>query len=189
MATQCELLPLDDSIYCGPGGIAQLAMAKYDDIDWAAMVDDPTKFDKATERILGYTMKTGKTFLNYPLADREAARYENAFDANDLNTVSVFLNTKGKSAANRLAIKNLTNCCNVVKHVWGNDGTQRVIGVEYNSDLEKFIRPLRESAVTGTDGSGQVGTDTRPGDQLTLVDVQLSSPLFAEIDSEDFPFS
>ena len=167
----------------------QLAVVEFEDVDWEATKEDPTKFDKTTQVLSGYVMKSGKTFERVALSDREQSRYEIVKGDDQVYVGSVFANVRGKSAANRLALQGIAACCYPVKHVWGASGEQRVFGVEYDPVLDEFRRPLRESRMNWTDTGGQFGPSSRPREEFTFVDGTEFSPIYATVSADDFPLA
>jgi len=149
------------------------------------MLADPLQFDSATHEVLGYTMLGGATMSRLSFI-RKSAFYDFTYEReSDVYTILVQWIFKAKDVARRLALQKAIACCNLGLHIYCNDGTQRVVGPDYNGDtIEEMLEAL---AVTRhLDSSGQLGT-SRARDEMDLGGESFFAPLFAQVDRANLP--
>lgn len=182
--SMCEANNITTSTDCNiRTGISKVYYAKYTDIDWAAMAADATKFNPATQTILGFTMVGGAKFAKISF-DKKEANYTAIYSQDTgLYTDTISMNFKGKGAEIRNAITNLIGCCNLVAVVYDNNGgtSARVFGVDWDGTV--FDRPITDFKVgTHEDNSGTFGNNDG-GDKLDLVGETLYAPIYANVAS------
>lgn len=184
----CALDTITNPAVCNDrGGIRKAYWFEFDSVDWPTMLADPLQFDPANHQVLGYTMLGGATFHELTF-ERKSAFYDFTFTRDeDVYTILVQWIFKAKDNARRLALQNAIACCNLGLHIYGNDGTQRVIGPDYNGVvIDEMLEPL---AVTRhLDSSGQLGT-SRARDEMDLGGESFFAPLFASVDEGDLPLT
>lgn len=182
----CALDEILDSGVCNErGGIRVAYWTEYNGVDWDTMLGDNTKFNATTGIILGYTMLGGAVF-NKVDSLRKEARYQAEFTSDtDLYTTAVNFRFRGKSNTRKNSLQNAITCCAIVLHIYSNDGTQRVIGVDWNgATFNPYLEPLRISR--HLDAGGQLST-SKAGDELDLSAESYNAPVFADVDEADLP--
>lgn len=182
----CALEAIQNPAVCNDrGGIRKAYWFEFDKVDWDTMLADPLQFDTATHQILGYTMIGGAIFYELTF-QRKSAFYDFTYTSeDDLYTILVQWIFKAKDNARRLALQQAISCCNLGLHIYSNDGTQRVIGPDYNGEvIDEMLEPLRVSR--HLDSSGQLGT-SKGRDELDLGGESFFAPLFADVAEADLP--
>lgn len=184
----CELAEISESDDCKiRGGIKTAYWAEYNDVDWGAMAGDATKFDTATETILGYTMTAGTKFKKLTFG-RKNGFYDFTFtEDTDVYEQIITMIFEGKSNANRVAFKKSLNCCRIILHIFDNNCLERVVGVEWDgASFEPQIKTLRIGR--HLDSSGQSG-DSKARDEFDLTGESLFSPMFATVGEDNIPLT
>lgn len=169
------------------GGFRTAYWTEDANINWTAMLADPTLFDPANQQILGYSMN-GAGVFNKLTFERKAAFYDFTYTReSDVYTLLISMLFKGKQLDRRNKLAAAVNCCNVVFHLYANDGTQRVVGRDYNGVV---FDPLLDSLAISRhlDSSGQLGT-SRSRDELDLGGESFLPPVFANVAEADIPLT
>lgn len=176
---------LNPTICNDRGGIRKAFWFEYDKVDWETMIGDPLQFDTTNHQVLGYTMLGGAvmeplTFL------RKSAFFDFTYEREaDVYTILVQWVFKAKDINRRLAIQKAIACCNLGLHIYCNDGTQRVIGPDYNGvEVDEMLEGL--AVARHLDSSGQLGT-SRARDEMDLGGESFYAPLFADVAEGDIP--
>lgn len=167
------------------GGLRAFYWFEVEDVDWETMLADPLQFDEATQTILGFTM-VGAATMSKVTFKREEAFYDFTYtEDTDLYEQLITLMFEGKSNPRRIALQQAIACCNIGAILYANDGSQRVIGKDYNGvvfdDVLKRLRVARH-----LDSSGQL-SNSRSRDELDLAGKSFYAPLFANVDEADLP--
>lgn len=182
----CELPEILELDTCNDrGGIRQLYWTERKNIDFDAMLADPTKFDPVNELVLGYTMVGGATF-NKVEFERKDAYYDFDF-TEDTGVWSILMPMmfKGKSSDRRNKLQRAVQCCDIVAHIYDNIGNQRVIGIDYNGEVfDPIVKRLK--VVRAKDASGQLG-QSLARDEMDLGGESFFAPLFADVPVAELP--
>ena len=184
----CELLGLNSLNNCNDrGGIRTAFWAEYDGIDWPTMLADPLLFDPVNQQILGYAMLGGAVFSPI-VGESKNSYYEFTYTSEqDFYQLLVTFLFKGKDRERRNRLQSAIACCNVVIHIYGRSGEQRVVGIDYNGEvfdpIVEFARVTRH-----LDSGGQLGT-SRSRDELDLGGQSFYAPLWANVPQEDIPLT
>lgn len=184
----CALDAIEKQANCNRrGGIRALYWTQYQNIDWETTIADPLQFDPDTHEVLEYTMVGGSTWNKIEFEKKESF-YEFTYSAeDDFYTLLLTLGFAGKSVARRLALQKAIQCCEIVAHVFGYAGEQRVIGVDYNGVTAESIVELLK-VTRHLDRGGQLGT-SRAGDELDLGGEGFFDPIFAQVVEADIPLA
>jgi len=184
----CDLLALNSANDCNDrGGIRKAFWTEYNNIDWDTMLADPLLFDPTNEQILGYAMNGGAVFTEIE-GESKNSFYEFTYTSEqDFYQLLVTFLFKGKDRTRRNRLQKAIACCNVVIHIYGRSGEQRVIGVDYNGEvfdpIVEFARVTRH-----LDSGGQLGT-SRSRDELDLGGQSFYAPLWANVAESDIPLT
>lgn len=160
-------------------GVRRAFFAQSSLIDWPAMLADPSKFDPAAEQVLGYTYLAGGKHVEIEY-ERRTGQFDATFTGDqgyyDVLFQMIML---GKDRTRTNALKRLAVCCDLSIHLFLSDGSQRVIGIDY--DGEVFDRPLDKFDVARhLDSAGAFdGDDAR--DEIDIQGQQEFAPLFASV--------
>lgn len=185
-AITCALDEILNPAVCNDrGGIREAYWFNVDDVDWDDMAGDALKFDTTNQRILGYTMIGGAT-MNKLSFERKEAFYDFTYTADtDVYTLLITMLFKAKDEARRNSLQSAIACCNVGIHIYSNDGTQRVVGIDWNGDtFDGILEQLRVSR--HLDSSGQLGS-SRARDEMDLGGESFFAPLFAQVPVASLP--
>ena len=171
---------------CGSkGGMRTAYWTTYDQIDWATMAADNTKWDSTNRLILEYVMQTGGSFKQLEF-NKKSAFYD--FDFTDETSVWTQLLTFfffGQDNALKNSIDKATGCCNIIFHIFTTDGKQRMVGAEWNgTSFEIQTEPLIVTRVK--DSSGQRGS-SKPRYEVDLGGESDCAPLYATVVEGDIP--
>lgn len=182
----CSLDAITTSTDCKlRGGIRALYWTQYSNVDWATMVADPLQFDPTNQEVLDYTMVAAAVFTKVEF-DRKNAFYDVTFTEDaDVYAQLITMFFDGKDRARRNSLQAATLCCDIVAHVYDNNGTQRVFGVDYNgTSFDKQLTSLKVGR--HLDSSGQLG-QSKARDELDLSGEAFFAPLFADVDEASIP--
>jgi hypothetical protein len=182
----CALESLVNQLGCSKHkGVFEAYWTRRTNVDFTAMAADALKFDASNQQVLGYTMLNSATFAQIQFDKKSAFADFTYTDANGFYEIIFQAILKGKSFARRNSLQAAIQCCDILIHIYLNDNTQRVIGVEWNG--VKFSEPVELVRVgRHLDGSGQIGgADAR--DELDLIGQQLYAPLFATVPIASLP--
>lgn len=176
----CELEGFGTSTTCNKKkGVRRVFAAQGSLIDWEAMLTDNTKFDPATEQILGYEYLTGGKHVELTF-ERKSGQFDATYtrDTGYYDTIlQMILNGKDRTRTN--SIKRMIACCDLSLHIYMADGTQRVLGIDY--DGEAFDKPLLKFEISRhLDSAGALeGDESR--DELDFNGQLEFAPLFANV--------
>lgn len=182
----CSLDAITTSADCKlRGGIRTLYWAQYTDIDWSTMAGDPLQFDTANQEILGYTMLAAAVFTKVEF-DRKNAFYDVTFTEDaDVYAQIITMFFDGKDRARRNSLQAATLCCNIIAHVFDNNGNERIFGVDWNGDsFDKQLTSLKVGR--HLDSSGQLGQSTAR-DELDLTGESFFAPLYGSVTEASIP--
>lgn len=184
----CQLDEILNPATCNDrGGIRALYWFEADKVDWDAMAADPLQFDPATQTVLGYTMIGGAT-MNKLTFERKEAFYDFTFTRDaDIYELLITLMFKAKDVARRNSLQSAIACCDVGLHIYTNDGTQRVVGIDWNGEMFDSI-PEKLAVTRHLDSSGQLGS-SRARDELDLGGESFFAPLFADVEESALPLA
>lgn len=184
----CGLEGIQNPAVCNDrGGIRAAYWFERDKVDWDAMLIDPLQFDTTNHIILGYTM-IGGAVMNKLTFERKNAFYDFTYTS-DADTYEILITMffKAKEAARRLKLQKAIACCDIGFHLYGNDGTQRVVGPDYNGlAIDQMLEPLR--VTRHLDSGGQLGT-SKGRDEVDLGGEAFYAPLFATVAEADLPLT
>lgn len=158
MANTCALDVVSSNSECGnKSGIRVAYWAKRTDVDWDSMATDNTKFDTTTKEILGYIMNTGGAFKKVS-PNKKTSFYDFTYtNDTEIWLQNIKMDFLGKDNDRKNKFDNSTACCDMVVHVYGTDGTQRVVGIQWNgTDFEEQTEPFKVTQILDT--SGQRGS-------------------------------
>lgn len=184
----CALDAISNPSSCNDrGGIRAIYWTEYDNIDWDAMAGEIADFDPTNQEILDYVMVGGAVF-NQIEFERKNAFYDFTFTRDqDFYELLITLMFKGKDRDRRNSLQSAIACCNIVLHIYGNAGEQRVVGVDWNGD--SFSNIVEQLAVTRhLDSGGQLGT-SRGRDELDLGGQSFFAPLWASVAESALPLT
>lgn len=167
------------------GGLRAAYWAKKSEIDFAAMVSNVLTFTPATQLIIGYTMIGGAVFT--PIAFEGVGSFYNFTYTRDTDLYEqlVTLVFKGKDNPRKIAFQKAILCCDIVVHLYGNAGEQRVLGVDYDGVSLNNI-PGSLQITRHLDDGGNLGT-AKAKDELDFGGQSLFAPLFANVAEADLP--
>ena len=185
---QCGLDTITKPQNCNDrGGIRALYWVERSQVDFDAMLADATKFDPANQQILGYTMQAGAVFNKVEFERKEAFYSFGYTDELDAYNLLITLGFKGKSLARRNSLQKAIGCCDVYVHIYGNDGTQRTVGSDYNGEVfDPIVDALH--ITRHDDAGGQLGT-SRSTDSLDLGGEAFFAPMFANVPESAIPLA
>lgn len=186
MEILCALEEIINSTDCKKrAGIRAMYWTDKDNIDWAAMLADNTKFDATNQQILGYIMNTGKTF-NKVTFNRESAFFDSTFtEDTDVYTHLAQFIFDGLNNARLLSLKKAAKCCNVYMHLYLNNGLQVCMGIDY--DGLTVEDPLKKLTVTRhLMSSGQLGS-SKARDEMDIGGTSFEAPITATVTATDIP--
>lgn len=184
----CSLEQILNPAVCNDrGGIRAAYWFERDKVDWDTMLGDPLQFDTTNQLILGYTM-IGGAIMNKLTFERKNAFYDFTYTGDaDVYEILVTMFFKAKDNDRKNKLQQAIACCDIGIHIYGNDGTQRVIGIDYNGvTMEQILEPL--SVTRHLDSGGQLGT-SRARDELDLGGESFFAPLFADVDEASLPLT
>jgi len=160
-------------------GVRRVFAAQGSLIDWEAMLADPTKFNPATEQIIDYAYKTGGEHVELTF-ERKSGQFDATY-TRDTGFYDVILQMilNGKDLTRTNAIKRMIACCDLSLHIFMADGTQRVLGIDY--DGEAFDKPLMKFEISRhLDSAGALeGDESR--DELDFNGQLEFAPLYANV--------
>ena len=160
---------------------------EYQNIDWASMVASPTNFDTANHEVLEYIMNGGAVWSKVEF-EKKQSFYEFTYTAeDDFYTLLLTLGFNGKDSARRTKLQKAIQCCEIVVHIFGYGGEQRVIGADYNGEVVESIVEL-QTVTRHLDRGGQLGT-SQPGDEVDLGGESFFAPMFAQVTEADIPLT
>lgn len=151
------------------------------------MLIDPLQFTPATQTILEFEMNVAGTWKRIDF-EKKAGQYTSTF-TEDADTYAnlISMTFDGKDNPRKLAITQAIQCCDIVALVFGNNGEQRVFGVDYNGDrFDTIVSRLRVGR--HLDASGLLGTD-KARDEIDLTGESLFAPLFANVVEASLPLA
>lgn len=167
------------------GGIRVLYWTEYDNIDWDTMLGDVAEFTPATGLILGYSMVGGAVF-NKVEFERKEAFYDFTYTSDaDVVALLMTLAFKGKNNDRKNSLDKAIRSCAIVCHVYGENGIQRVIGVDYNGVAFSKIPSYLEIGRV-LDSSGQRGT-SKARDEMDIIGEADFLPMYATVDEANIP--
>ena len=182
----CETLQLRGDQNCNDrGGILAAYYTEWDNIDWPTMLADPLLFDTANQQILGYAMNGGGVFSPI-IGESKNSFYQFTYTSEqDYYDLLVTFAFKGQPLELRNNMQNAISCCNLVLHIYGRSGEQRVVGIDYDGE---FFDPIVEYLRVGRhlDHGGQLGT-RRSGHEVDFIGQSFFDPMFANVPREDIP--
>ena len=184
----CSLEEILNPTICNDrGGIRAAYWFERDKVDWDAMLADPAQFDPVNHLILGYTM-IGGAVMNKLTFERKQAFYDFTYTSDtDVYTLLITMFFKAKDSARRLKLQQAIACCDIGIHIYSNDGTQRVVGIDYNGDvIEQQLEALR--VTRHLDSGGQLGT-SKARDEMDLGGEAFFAPLFATVPEANLPLA
>lgn len=184
----CALDSVQNPIDCRDrGGIKSAYWTQFQNIDWAAMLSDETKFDTNTHEVLEWVMQDGGVFSKLTF-ERKLSFYENTYTREtDVYALLLTMVFKGKDAARRLSFQKAIQCCEIIVHVIENTGKQRVFGVDYDGNTIESIVDYFQIG-RHLDAGGQLGTSTAR-DEIDLTGESFFAPLFAQVDEASIPLA
>ena len=187
MAYLCQLDEIATDSACQKrGSFNRAAWAKFSDIDWDAIAASAAHWTAATEVLLDYIM-VGPAVFNPIESEKKLSEYNFTYTSdNDFYELLILIQFEGKSASRRLSLQKAISCCDIIFHIFDNNGMERVVGVEW--DGTSLVKPL-DSLVIGRhlDTSGNF-TGSKPRDEVDLTGESLSAPLFATVGYGAMPF-
>lgn len=181
----CALDQINEVASCDRGGIRAIYWTNVANIDFDTMKADALQWDSANQEILGYTMLSSAVF-NKVEFDRKTAFYEfNYSEDSDVYALLLTLGFKGKDKARRNSLQSAIKCCGIIAHIYSNDGTQRVVGIDFDGD---DFNTIAERLKVGrhSDVGGQVGS-SKANDEIDLVGESFFAPLFANVQEANIP--
>lgn len=118
--------------------------------------------------------------------ERKEAFYDFDFtEEADVYTLLLTFLFKGKDNDRKNSLQKAIACCRMGAVIFSNDGSQRVIGRDYNGLV--FDNLLEEMTVKRhKDAGGQLGT-SKSRDELDLGGESFFAPLFATLDESALP--
>lgn len=185
-AIVCELGQINGSAKCPDrGGFYDAYWTENQSVDWDTMFGDPLLFNPTTGQILDYAMVGGATF-NRLTFDLKTAFYDFTYTSEtDLFNLLLTMNFKGQDNDRKNALMSALQCCDVIFHLFANDGTQRVVGKDYNGlGFRDLLTPLRITRLL--DSSGQLST-SKARVEMDLGGEGFFAPLFSTMDVADIP--
>lgn len=187
-AITCALDAISNPSTCVKrGGIRALYWTEYENIDWASMAGEETDFDTTNQQILDYVMVSSAVFNKVEFEAKEAFYEFTYTEEQDFYENLVTLMFRGKDRDRRNSLQSAIACCNIVMHIYGYGGEQRVVGVDWNGDA--FAPILETMSVTRhLDASGQLGT-SRARDEMDLGGQSFYAPLFANVAESALPLT
>lgn len=183
ITTQLEGFGFDEK--CDPlKGPRTKFVAKRSDIDFAAMLADPTAFDKENGVILRYILKPGVVGFVEVEFDRESATWDATRTSdNGFYEILETIVLEGQSVERTRKIRNMVANCDLVVHSIMASKIERVTGVEF--DGEVFDRPFRKNRVVRhQDNAGTAGGDNAR-DELDFGGRMQYAPLYASVGVAD----
>lgn len=166
-------------------GIRVLYWAEYSDIDWVTMAGDPADFDTTTRTILDYAMIGGAVF-NKVEFERKQAFYDFTY-TEDGDEVALLISMlfKGKDNARKNSLDEAVRACNIVAHVFDENGKERVVGVDWDGVT---FKPIIDYLSVGRilDSSGQRGS-SKARDEMDLTGAADFLPLFSTVGESSIP--
>ena len=169
------------------GGFYAAGWTTYEAVDWAAMAADNSKFDQTTATLLDYTMQTGGVF-NILTSKAKDAYYEATFTSeNDYWELLVAQIFEGKDVARTNAFNQAIQCCQLILHLFANNGKDRVFGVDWNgTSFQPTLEPLRVGRVL--DAGGQIGSN-KARDEMDLTGQSLFAPIHSTMAYANLPLT
>jgi len=126
--------------------------------------------------------------MNKLTFERKEAFYDFTYTADaDVYELLITMFFKAKDSARRNSLQSAITCCNIGMHIYTNDGTQRVVGQDWNGEsMDDMLEELR--ITRHLDSSGQLGT-SRARDEVDLGGESFFSPLFADVAESELPLA
>ncbi len=149
------------------GGIRVVYWTEFANINLVAL-NATEFFDEATETIIGYPpLLNNGVFTKVSFEPLTSFYNFNYTRENDYYENLITLGFKGKSSDRRMKLQRAIACCNIWLHIFSNDGTSRVVAVDYNG--VNFVQQVEGLSITRhDDNGGQLGS-SRATDALDLV--------------------
>jgi hypothetical protein len=178
---------LNPSVCNDRGGIRAAYWFECDKVDWDTMIADPLQFDTTGHIVLGYTM-IGGAVMNKLTFERKNAFYDFTYTSDtDVYVQLITMFFKAKDADRRLKLQQAIACCDIGFHIYANDGTQRVVCMDYNGEvIEQQLEPLR--LTRHLDSGGQLGT-SKARDEVDLGGESFFAPMFANVPEASLPLT
>ena len=148
-------------------------------IDWAFMQNDGTYFDQTTQQILKYKYLPGGGHVKMDF-DRKSGIFNSTYtrDTGYFDTIFQMV-MLGKDRVRTNAIKQYIVNCDLALHLYMNDGTQRVLGIDW--DGEAFDKPILKFEVDRVlDTHGELEGDD-PRDEIDFGGQLLYPALYANV--------
>lgn len=164
-------------------GVRRAFFAQRSLIDWDAMLADPLKFSESDEQILGYTYLAGGKHVEIEY-ERRSGQFDATYtgDQGYYEVLFQFI-MEGKDRTRTNALKRLAACCDLTVHVYLSDGSQRVIGIDYDGTI--FDIPLSRFRVERhLDSAGAFDGDPAR-DEVDIQGQQEFAPLYANVPVAD----
>jgi len=175
-----ELSEIVQNLLCDRGGFFAAFWAKASDID-----TDATSYDEVENVVSNWAMSGGGLFHRVHM-DRETAQYVSTYseDSGLYDSIITML-LKGKTQEQTKQITAAIATCGLILHVYNNDCTQRVFGLEWDGEKLNFaVKPL--SVQQHVDQGGNL-TGERSSDQMTLNSKHLCAAPHATVPIESMP--
>ena len=183
--TSCELDDIGTNEDCNlRSGMKVAYWAKYSEIDWTAQLL-ALNFSSANQEILNWVMLSSAVFKKLEF-NRKTSTYSATYtsDAGTYATLATFV-FDGKSRAARNAFAKAVACCKIILHIFDNNCTERVMGVDY--DGNSFSPQVTALRITRhLDTGGVLGGDLAR-DEIDLGGEALYPPLFASVTEAEMP--
>lgn len=159
--TPADLQEIIQNLLCDRGGFWAAFWAKAADVNF-----ESSGYDAETNVLSSWAMNGGGTFKRLYM-DRETSQYVSTYNEEQgLYDSVITMNFKGKTKEQTQAISTGVNTCSLVLHVFNNDCTERIFGVEFDGEgLNVSINPLKIR--THVDQGGNL-TGERSADNVTL---------------------
>ena len=188
---------LETGLGCSDDHVQILYVAKYKDIDWSSMKDDPTKFDKANQEIKEFVMvsdsvggvATPRKFVRFEPYQKDSIAKSTFALPDSVWSHLITLSFMGKSNMVKNIIQKMLKLCGFILVTFSDKCTSRTFGVDYNPDRDTFRpceMPLRISRVE--DDNGKRGSDNSSKDDFDITGKGLFAPLYNTIDEANMPF-
>lgn len=162
-------------------GIKHIFAAERKLVDWDAMKANALNFDSTNFEVLSYIYKTGGQHVEITF-DRNTGQFDSTYNPDDKayeTVVQAVLSGKGRDRTH--ALRKLVDCCDLTLHLYMSDGTERVVGPEYDFEDDVFIEPVDKLAVSRhLDSQGTRGGDD-PRDEIDFSGQTDYAPLFANV--------
>jgi len=164
-------------------GVRRVFAAQSSLIDWAAMLADAEKFSADDEQVLGYTYLTGGKHVELNF-ERKSGQFDSTFtrDTGAYDVVFQMI-VEGKDRTRTNSLKRMAACCDLTLHFYMADGTQRVVGIDY--DGAAFDRPLDKVQISRHLDSSGVFDGDESRDEIDFSGQFEFAPLHANVPIAD----